>query len=506
MFCICRCILYPGSKIIVCAGTLKQANESLLKIRDDFMKRSSMLCNEIEKVSIGQNDAIIKFRNGSWIQTRTSTDNARGARANIIVVDEFRLVDKHIIDTVIKEFLKAPRQPGYLEKPEFAHLDERNKEIYMSSTYYKSSWAYVKAQAYFVNMLRESASYFMCALPYQISIREHLLSREQVRDQMSEADFNEISFMMEDEALWYGDTDGSFFKYDELDRRRTISVPLYPIQYYTEANPVPDVAPSDKRIMSLDVALMASTKKKQNDAAALLINDAHCTSLMTYESNIVYADTFEGLTTDELGIIVMRYFYKYKCTDLVIDTNGLGIGVYDFIIKDQYDAEYGCTWGALNCINNEEMAARCKVPNALKVVWSVKANASFNNDIAVLLRTGFQNGKINLLQSENNGIIDLNFRKAYKGYEKLSTQEQDMFKKPLLQTTLMIYELVKLGYTVVNNQIKVHEESGMRKDRYSSLAYNYWCACQLEQDLKPQFKDTGSLLKAMVHRRANYFN
>lgn len=502
---MCQAILYPGSKIIVCAGTLKQANESLLKIRDDFMKKSPMLCSEIFDVKIGQNDAQIIFRNGSWIQTRTSTDNARGARANVIVVDEFRLVDKKIIDTVIREFLKAPRQPGYLTKPEFAHLDERNKEIYMSSTYYKSSWAYTKAQSFLINTLRDTQHYFMCALPYQISIREHLLSREQVRDQMSEADFNEISFMMEDEALWYGDTDGSFFKYDDLDRRRTLPVPFFPLEYYTEKNPVPDVAPLDKRILSLDVALMASTTKKKNDAAALLINDVHRTSSVTYESNFVFADTFEGLTTDELGIIIMRYFYKYKCTDLVIDTLGLGIGVYDFIIKDQYDAKYGCTWGALSCYNSEEMAARCKVTNAPKVIWSVKASASFNNDIAVLLRTGFQNGKINLLQSETNGRIESDLKKAYKGYEKLSMKDQDEFKTSLIQTTLMIYELIKLGYTVNNNQIKVHEESGMRKDRYSSIAYNYWCACQLEQELKPQNKDTGSLIKAMIHRRANYF-
>jgi len=49
---------------------------------------------------------------------------------------------------------------------------------------------------------------------------------------------------------------------------------------------------------------------------------------------MIYGETFEGLTTDELGIIVMRYFYEYKCTDLVLDTGGLGIGIFDYICKD----------------------------------------------------------------------------------------------------------------------------------------------------------------------------
>ena len=71
LFCCVRCILFPGTKIVVSSGTLKQANEVLLKIQDDFMKRSPILCSEIEKCNIGQNDAVISFRNTSWIKTRT---------------------------------------------------------------------------------------------------------------------------------------------------------------------------------------------------------------------------------------------------------------------------------------------------------------------------------------------------------------------------------------------------------------------------------------------------
>ena len=46
LFCCVRCILFPGTKIIVSSGTLKQANEVLLKIQDDFMKQSSILRSE----------------------------------------------------------------------------------------------------------------------------------------------------------------------------------------------------------------------------------------------------------------------------------------------------------------------------------------------------------------------------------------------------------------------------------------------------------------------------
>ena len=292
-------------------------------------------------MKIGQNDATIKFKGGSWIKTRTSTENSRSARANIIVVDEFRMVDKKILDSVIREFLKAPRHPKYLDKPEYAHLTERNKELYLSSAYFKSSWAYTKAQTYTANFFSDKQKYFICGLPYQLSIREHLLDRGQVEDHMSEADFNEIAFSMEDECLWYGDTEGGLFKFDSLNKIRRVKHCLYPLEYYNEKFPVPKPVGNSKRIMSVDIALMASTNKKKNDASSIYINDAIQTTNTTYQSNIIFGQNFEGLTTDELGIIVMRYFYKYKCTDLVIDTNGVGLGIADFTQKrEKYMVHY----------------------------------------------------------------------------------------------------------------------------------------------------------------------
>ena len=499
LFCCVRCILFPGTKIVVSSGTLKQANEVLLKIQDDFMKRSPILCSEIEKCNIGQNDAVISFRNTSWIKTRTSSENSRSARANIIIVDEFRMVDESVLNTVLRKFLTSPRQPKYLEKPEYRHLQERNKEIYMSSAYFKSSWAYKKAQSYTLSFFDDKKKYFICGLPYQVSVKEGLLSREQIEDEMSELDFNELVQSMEMECLWFGDTDGSLFNFDALASRRKIRNAFLPLEFYGDKFPMPKMGASEKRILSVDVALMKSTKKKDNDAAALYINNLVQTNSTSYQSNFVMGETFEGLTTDELGLIVMRYFYRYNCTDLVLDCNGLGLGVYDFIIKDQYDPDTGETYKALTCCNDKDMADRCKVKDAKQVVWAVKATAKFNNEICVLLRNGIQNGKINFLISEQNA--DDVLKETYKGYSKLSLSEKVKMKVSYLQTTMAIYELVKLEHEVKDGNIKVKEVSGMRKDRYSSIAYSYWCACQLELKLKPKNVSTQSLVSNLIIRQ-----
>lgn len=502
LFCCVRCILFPGTKIVVSSGTLKQANEVLLKIQDDFMKQSSILRSEIEKCNIGQNDASIYFKNGSWIKTRTSSENSRSARANCIVVDEFRMVDETVINTVLRKFLTSPRQPKYLQKPEYAHMQERNKEIYMSSAYFKSSWAYRKAQSYTLNFFDDTKKYFICGLPYQVSVREGLLSRSQLEDEMSEADYNELVQQMEMECLWFGDTDGSLFKFDELTARRRLRKAFPPLSFCNDKITIPKLTATGKRILSIDVALMQSTKKKKNDASAIFINDLIQVNDTAYQSNFVYGETFEGLKTDELGMIVMKYFYEYQCTDLVLDTNGIGLGVYDFITKDQICQENGKRYRAMTCINDKDMAERCKVRDVNKVVWSVKANANFNNEICVLLRNGIQNGKINFLISEQDA--DSSLKETYKGYFKMSPTEQAKLKMSYIQTTFAVYELIKLDHEVKNGNIKVKEVEGMRKDRYSSIAYSYWCACQLELKLKPKTQDTQSLVSKLTIRKAKY--
>lgn len=502
LFCCVRCILFPGTKIVVSSGTLKQANEVLLKIQDDFMKQSSILRSEIEKCNIGQNDASIYFKNGSWIKTRTSSENSRSARANCIVVDEFRMVDETVINTVLRKFLTSPRQPKYLQKPEYAHMQERNKEIYMSSAYFKSSWAYRKAQSYTLNFFDDTKKYFICGLPYQVSVREGLLSRSQLEDEMSEADYNELVQQMEMECLWFGDTDGSLFKFDELTARRRLRKAFPPLSFCNDKITIPKLTATGKRILSIDVALMQSTKKKKNDASAIFINDLIQVNDTAYQSNFVYGETFEGLKTDELGMIVMKYFYEYQCTDLVLDTNGIGLGVYDFITKDQICQENGKRYRAMTCINDKDMAERCKVRDANKVVWSVKANANFNNEICVLLRNGIQNGKINFLIPEQDA--DSSLKETYKGYFKMSPTEQAKLKMSYIQTTFAVYELIKLDHEVKNGNIKVKEVEGMRKDRYSSIAYSYWCACQLELKLKPKTQDTQSLVSKLTIRKAKY--
>lgn len=55
-----------------------------------------------------------------------------------------------------------------------------------------------------------------------------------------------------------------------------------------------------------------------------------------------------------------------------------------------------------------------------------------------------------------------------------------------MHTTLLINELVKLQHEESGGRVRVFERSGMRKDRYSSLSYNYYVALQIESKVGKQ--------------------
>ena len=80
--------------------------------------------------------------------------------------------------------------------------------------------------------------------------------------------------------------------------------------------------------------------------------------------------------------------------------------------------------------------------------------------------------------------------KKIRGFSKMTSIEQAKIKAPYLQTSLMINELINLDHEIKGTNVKIKEKSGMRKDRYSSLQYNYYVAQELARQLKPKKSTT----------------
>lgn len=372
------------------------------------------------------------------------------------------------------------------------YAKEKNKTLYLSSAYFVDQWIYTKCQDTCGFMLDDKRRQFVCGLPYQLSISEGLLDAETVADEMAETDFSEIKFSMEYAALFYGSTEDAFFDYNSIAKNRRIKFPMLPSKLAQKLSGaqqfrIPPKTNGEVRILSADIALMSS-KRHNNDATAIFINQLMPTKAGRYTSNIVYTESCEGLRTDDQALIIRKLFDEYSCDYLVLDTNGLGLGTFDCLARDIVDSETGEVYPAISCCNNSDMAARCTVAGADKVIWSVKAGAQFNSDCALLLREGFRSGRIRLLCTEYDAEDILG---EIRGYATLSPADKMQFQLPYINTTLLVDELTKLQHEESGGKIKVYEKSGMRKDRYSSLAYNYYVALQLENKLSRRQNSSG---------------
>lgn len=298
----------------------------------ELKPNSPELAAEIDEkqTQINGTKAQVVFYNTSYIKVVTANDGARGSRANLLLLDEFRMISKDVVDTVLRKFLTLKRMPKYsqLSKQERkeAYAEEKNKTLYLSSAYWTDSWSYKKCVDTFNFMLDDSKRQFVCGLPYQVSIDAGLLDEESVADEMCESDFNAIKFQMEYSALWYGDSDGTFFDYATISKNRKIKYPMLPDKLAIKLGnsqlvKIPHKKNGEIRILSVDVALMSS-KKNKNDATAAFINQMIPSKSGRYSSNIVFPETYEGLRTDDQALAIRRMYEEYACDYLVLDTNG----------------------------------------------------------------------------------------------------------------------------------------------------------------------------------------
>ena len=96
--------------------------------------------------------------------------------------------------------------------------------------------------------------------------------------------------------------------------------------------------------------------------------------------------------------------------------------------------------------------------------------------------------------------MNLRQRKT-RGYSSMSTNEKTRLQMPFIHTTLLVNELINLEYESKGTNIKVFEKSGMRKDRVSSVVYNYWVQKQLSLKLKKPKENTNhSSILSMARR------
>ena len=64
-------------------------------------------------------------------------------------------------------------------------------------------------------------SYFVCGLPYKLSIFHGLLSHKRVEQMKSEPDYDDVAWHMEMDCLFFGESEKAFFKLKDIQKLGT---------------------------------------------------------------------------------------------------------------------------------------------------------------------------------------------------------------------------------------------------------------------------------------------
>mgnify|MGYP003287796587 FL=1 len=497
VFACCRAVLFPGQLILISCTTKEQSRNLVReKIGKELMKQSPMLRREIADIKVGTNETCVYFRNGSTIQAINASENTRGLRCHILVIDEYRMIQGGFdtLNSILKPFLNCVRIPKFKNNENSKYKNypsEENKTIYLSSAWLGDHWSYDLYKEHREKMLK-GEDWFTCNLPYQLSAHHGLLTKKRIDDIVSSENMSDMSFSMEFEALWYKTNDHSFFKPSDILPLRTLEYAWYPPtteEYATQKNKdmskksyyLKPIVKDEMRVISCDIALMDSKNGKNNDNA--IFTFFRCLPKNeNYIAEVLYQASYEGAKAKELALYIKRLYYDAQCEYIVLDVQGNGLSVLDELGEPTVDVERGETYPPLKAMNEDRYADRCGYANAQKCIFCIAGNQKLNHEIATQLKTSFQNKTIRMLknQMEAEDIIE--------GYATMSPQEQANKLLPYIQTSLMQNEIICLEYEIKQSYIRVYETGKNRKDRYSSLSYgNYFIRLQ-EKKLKKKKK------------------
>ncbi len=349
-------------------------------------------------------------------------------------------------------------------------------QIYITTAGWKGTFAYDKLIQMLVWMITEPEKAFIMGGTWRIPVLMKLLDRTFLQDLQRDGTYNEASFDREYESKWSGTAENAFFNGEVFDRNRILKQPEYEHSGRSSAHSyyVLSVDVGRKGCDSV-VCVFKVTPQSAGPAVKTLVN--------------IYTMSDEHF--EDQAIKLKRLYYKYKARRLIIDANGLGIGLVDYMVKPQNDNEtgehlpdFGVFGGTYDGATEEYKKYRTNETED-DALYLIKANAPINSEAHANAQTQLNAGKVKVLIDERVAKIKLLDTTAGK---KMTPEKRAEYLKPFTLTSILKEEMMNLreeneGVNIILKQAN----KSIRKDKFSAFEYGLYYI-KIEEESKKKKK------------------
>ena len=448
-------ILYPESTWSMSAQTLEASAGFFSDKHADIVRFYPIIGQEIDKCRITDNFVEIRFKSGSVITNMTNNGTAKGMRRNGCTFEECALMDFTKYQDNTEPITSEPYK-SVLKYMSTADPYARNKQTFVTTAYYKNeAFDFCKQMVIDKANCKESfvfgASYI---LPAKFKRNRDIEEVEALIDKVGELMFN-----FNYRSRWAVSNGQCIVDIDKLKELQTL------------ARPEMKGAKEGEYYIGVDVARSAKTS---NNASAIVVvrvrRDAKERVRELQAVNVVKLPN--GLNFKQQTVICKQMCALYNAKAIVIDINGLGKGLLDYML-DRNILDDGTELEPYDMINTDY---RSDYRDARKLVYGIEAQK--NNSEMI---TNF----INVVEGSILRILEhFDINKA------LDIPDEDFMVSdvlPFLRTENFISEVQNITVETIpgTGKLKIGQVVRADKDIYSATIQVCWYVMTFCNDALP---------------------
>ena len=478
------CIFRPGSHVFQCAPGKAQGSKIANQKIHQLWDLMPLLKDEIVgDGNFGPDYVKLSFRNGSIMDIMSPLNSTRGNRATAGILDEFRDHEPDDINEIILPLLNVDRPMANQDKNPY---EPQQVQMWISSASERNTFAYDKTVELFELSILQPNNVFCWGFDYRIPVKTGLLSQNFLNEMRMASTFSESGFAKEYMSRFVGSTEEAWIKYSKLEMHRRLNNPETKEKIRENTNCF--------YLLSVDVA----RRLCQTVVTVLKVFPGE-----KYRINLVNIYVL-GLTEIEKQFSyqaadLKRLIINFNPKEVIIDINGLGVGLADEMIKPTRDPRTGEEFPPYGFSNRDEYK-EIQPKKCAKILYGIKATPDDNNEMHSALLGKINSGCINFLISEKQAREKL-MSKAMS--RKMSLEERDARLRPHILTTSLFNELVnlKIKQTGVSNKLAVEQiNKRMTKDKFSALEMGVWRVCEMEKTENARKRNRGLGRKLIFYR------